>query len=518
MSQDCLIHIFKNRFDEEYYDYLIKILTDVQSLCENAIGHPKPKAYTEGNFEKGIQIDFCGIAATTLLGIAIEDDRLSDKRAQIKEAFTSLLSSEMTKELNSKGIYIKVRFILSYIYSTFFSCLVMAESSLGRPYASSRFIDYNYNLDELTFDQLKDSSFGKRQTRTLTEIANVVDKNPFLVMVKPEKSDNTLQVRFSLLPLPLCLLIINNKAISDPYLYAQELTGQRVHDLFFHYPLLVFDQTVNEQQVYYSYMANHFDYIWNNDLTLHCRDTTEFDIHNNSQDLAVIRKPSELKWDQKERRIKDYLDKHEKPYDLETVKKWRQLQRKKIANYVIASKTENAKESQVETENSKRQNLEAEHANSSNIKIWIDNDYNYCFNLEDCNAHNFHFSSRTPEKVFLIFLHYAYASKKNKVPIMHIKHPRKLKIFSEIAPTLTNCTTLRINVYYILEYLFDNKNHHKLRIHPDNIHLQDDIFDKARILKYGNWSTESKNQVVLDKKSNIYPVLWYSDEDDNLFQ
>ncbi len=522
MSQPFFNHVFKNRFDEEYYDYLIDLLTDIEKLCKNATGIPKPCRYKDGTFDKGIQLDFCGLAATTLLGIDIENDRFASKRIQIKNAFANLLSSETVKQLNDKGIYIKVRFALSYLYSSFASCLINAESSFNRPHSSSRALEYDFNLDEFNIDQIKDSLFKERQRLSLIEIASIVDKNPFLVITKSNKNDNTLQVRFSLLPLPLCLLIVNDQVISDPYLYTQERTEDgKTRNLFYNYPLSVFQQNEKKQKIYYDYVANHFDYIWHNDLTLLCRDSTKFDIQDNSMGLAEIRKPNELKWDQKEKRVREHLEKRGKKFTEETIVKWRELQPKKIAPYII-----NFPSKIVEKEGEIKNNVEItpstknvnKNYNNSWIKIWIDDAGKFCFELQDCKQNFFSFESKRPEKIFIVFLHYSFAIKYDKVPILHKKHPRELKIFSEILSPLNHCNKGQV-VGDLRETLFDANNHHNLKISKQNIDLGDNIFDQAKTLKYGNFrdTPNFNKRIILNRKQKIYPVLWYSDDDSKLF-
>ena len=126
-------------------------------------------------------------------------------------------------------------------------------------------------------------------------------------MTRPDKRNNTIQIRFAPVSMPLCLMVINNHAFSDPYIFSQEVKDGKKNNLFYNYPLSYFDKNREEDKEYFDYLTNHFDYLWNLDITMLCRDATYYDLQTHPQGLMDIRTPDKVIWNQKRARIESYL-------------------------------------------------------------------------------------------------------------------------------------------------------------------------------------------------------------------
>ena len=102
-------------------------------------------------------------------------------------------------------------------------------------------------------------------------------------------------------------MVINNHAFSDPYIFSQEVKDGKKNNLFYNYPLSYFDKNREEDKEYFDYLTNHFDYLWNLDITMLCRDATYYDLQTHPQGLMDIRTPDKVIWNQKRARIESYL-------------------------------------------------------------------------------------------------------------------------------------------------------------------------------------------------------------------
>lgn len=472
--------VFNDRFDPKYHRHLAGLLGDLDKLCEHATAPQKDGTVHDQKFTKGITLYFCGLAATTLLGVCIKGEKQSPQNIEISRLFERLLSKETTDRLAAKGVYLKIRFVFSYVYSTFYKSLVEAEASLSRPRVkgkvADRNIDYNFTIQSVITKKLvEDSTLYKCQVESLKKIAALVEKNPYLVMTRPERNDHTLQVRFATIPMPLCLMILNNKAYSDPYLYSQENSGNGVHNLFYHSPVQVFDDTIDFQKKYYTYLSNHFDYLWNNEITLLCKDATLFDLERNCQGLSKIRKPEELIFTQKENRIKDFLnkDKEAKKYDEKDIAGWKAHLIKKLAVYLG---TETISTIPPEETRHPVPAPIGDFDNENSLEIGKKGN-KYYFTLQVPSEDvTIHFEKNQPHLVYQLFLHAAVANHGYQNPVMHIKHKHEARIFRHILSPLSHVATKKgvkfsVDYEFLVTHIFQHNKEYKLNMNKERIKI-----------------------------------------------
>ena len=496
--------LFEDRFDPKYHEHLFNLLSDPDELCKYAIAPGKTRTYADGKFKKGIQIDFCGLAATTLLGVNIHGEEESPEKKKISEKFHELLSVDSTERLAEKGFYLKIRFIFSYVYSSFAKSLIDAEASLSRPRGKDRQIVYNFDIQsKLSEELIRDSTLYRSQVSSLEKIASIIERNRILVMTRPERNDHTIQVRFSTIAMPFCLMIVNNRAYSDSYLYAQEEGGKGIHNLFYHYPIQVFDVNDPFQSKYYSYLTNHFDYQWNNEVTLLCKDTTGFNDDKDYQGLSKIRRPTELVFAQKEARIKDYMEGHKMPVDEAAIPVWRANLIDKLSVYlgedVLSAGT--SRKEKPEEPSSPKDNGQQETC----LTIGKTDDGQFFFHVYvPAQDINIDFKKPKDHLTYQFMLHVAVAVLEGEGPVMHRKHSARPRVLKQILLPMSQAATngsgekVLIDMKFILTHLFDANKEYGLRIPARNIKVRSGYKQWASDLKYLTEIGSDKEKLVLD--------------------
>ncbi len=302
------LETYSDRFNPVY---LRKLLTALQP--ENLIKtrhFERTKLDGQTRTKECIEINFCGNAANALFGRkSFGRAALSDESKllliEINDAFIKLFDNKTLKYFDGQGkngTYLKVRICLGYPYSDFPVCLMKAEDPTNWDHVSNPLYNFHTNkrLEEI---EMEGSAISESQKHTLEAIATLIRNNNRLLDRLPET--HSIQIRFSVIPSPLCLLIINNKAYCDSYLYA--ITKNNYKDkrkeFSLRYPVSIIrnDETSDKQ---FESVQMHFDYLWKHDLTLFCEDGTFFNREEgNYEMLAKIRNPCDVKWTDKKKRI-----------------------------------------------------------------------------------------------------------------------------------------------------------------------------------------------------------------------
>lgn len=281
------MEIFKNRFDQIYINRLCEILS-VDSLIEKAI-QLKDSTF---NCDKFIRVDFFGISATTFLDISrsFSDGKVAKK---FNEIFDSL------NTLNEKGIFIKFRFLFSYLYSDFAFSMIEAGMTENRAAINENAFIINFNNDiELTEDEFLSSSIFGNQSRSLKRLQKLIEKND----INNINSPNKIAIRFCPLPINYSGFIINDFAAYESYSYAKKDVFD--NDLSYGLPIHAFNQL---DKHYFNEIEDHFRYLWNHETTLFCEDATLYDkLKPNS--LAKVKKPSKVQFNSKGTRIKEIAE------------------------------------------------------------------------------------------------------------------------------------------------------------------------------------------------------------------
>lgn len=341
-SKSTPSNVYPNRFHRDYLGFLEEQLSP-DNLKKNALF--KEKKTEEGKFERCISIDFCGLAATTLFSSSIAHEvpnfaETTSKRSDIAEAFRTLLKKETLAELNTEGYYVRVRFCFAYLYADYPVCLMKAEKNE----IWDNLIDasnYQYYISKpLNTGEFNGSHIRIAQNDSLTHILHIIQDNDKLIITGgAHVQANTLQVRFSTIPSGICVLIINNTAFCDPYMYAK-LDHDR--HLRLNYPVLVLDEKNLEMKDAYISIQKHFKYLWKHDLTLFCSDATNFK-SDYKEGLLELLSPEQIIgpggtnwghkekriWEQKEQRPGKVLEKT--PLDIEKISEWKANLNKKLS-------------------------------------------------------------------------------------------------------------------------------------------------------------------------------------------
>ncbi len=292
---------FPDRFTVEYLTCLLEQL-QLDHLIKTADYEPFDDEMKRKS-KKCIMINFCGLAASTLLGNEIgnghREKGTAELREKIRKAFYLLFEKTTLKQFNELNIYLRIRFCFSYLYTDFPACLIKAEDPENWKYTGEG-LKYEFHYtDPITETQLKASRLFMSQQASLEKIFAIINENPLLIKRDGMKEKHFVQVRFAVIPSPICLLVINNVICCDSYVYSKfpkELEG-----LSLHYPISVVEKENDPLQ--FQNLRNHFNYIWRHDLTLFCGDATEF-TEKRIEGLKVLRSPNKITWGDKETRIR----------------------------------------------------------------------------------------------------------------------------------------------------------------------------------------------------------------------
>lgn len=306
-GKESSIETFSDRFNPAYLDQLL-IALDPENLI-------KGKHKENGDDKKldCIEINFCGHAASTLFGSPYGRTAISEeskgKLKAIKDAFLHLFKPETLAYFDGERIYLRVRICFGYPYSDFPVCLMKAEDSENWEHITANAYDFHTNK-RLKESELKDSEIFKSQVHALEQISTLIDDNPSLLERAPNK--HSIQIRFSVIPSPLCLLIINQRAYCDSYLYAIITDTGSVkspQEFSLRYPVSIIPKDSASEKQFWS-VETHFKYLWKHDLTLFCEDATYFEkAKKNYKELMQIRTPCDVKWTDKENRIRQHYEK-----------------------------------------------------------------------------------------------------------------------------------------------------------------------------------------------------------------
>lgn len=283
-----------NRRDSKYIDTIKKALS-IDEMIKNSIPIESKKRFKKADYDKVIRIDFLGIAASTFfdLGEMLHNHVLSNE-------LKCLL--EKAQFLNEQGIFIKMRILFEYPYSIAAYSRIQAESltkraSINEP-KYKRHLNIINNLSEKDYEK---SFYLRIQESALKNIQELLDDLQLIEGWNENDNVNSITLRFTPVNVGICSLFINNKVFYDPYLNSKE---NRRSDRFVYYsPVVELDSQINKDKKAFLSLEDHFRYLWDMDITLDCKDATNF-IESKPDSLADIRKPQEVTFNNKSDRIK----------------------------------------------------------------------------------------------------------------------------------------------------------------------------------------------------------------------
>lgn len=328
------MRFFKNRHDPDYKTFLTKLLDleDAEGIIKTAISIENPKKHNGIEYHKCIRIDFCGIAASTLF----KKDNLN---LEVANKFLTVFSN--LEKINKLGIFVKVRFLFAYLYSDFSFSLIKAEKSSKRATMKDPTFSPDFDLEEeLTEEEFFSSAAYRNQTKSLEQIQKLADSFKLF----ENNSVNSIQVRFTPISLNLCSLIINDSSLSDPYLYSREdITRESLANL---YPLVSLNG--RDDKLEFESVLDNFRYLWNHQTTLYCKDATHY-IVNEKESLKKIRKPFDLTFESKSKRLRDLektiINSDEEKTPDRKIKQWRFLLKQMVLHSTKIFQENNSSES-----------------------------------------------------------------------------------------------------------------------------------------------------------------------------
>lgn len=355
---------YYDRFDVEYLEFLANEL-ELRNLIKTAMSASESNRdnvlrYPEFDV---IEINFAGFGANTILNsnpkrcgdkyknesdaaYAERMDEIDKWRKKIADNFALLLNPKTLEKLNNLGykelgqknpIRVKIRFQYQYLYGDFPACLrkaekqtqakVLAEQTDFPTFYVNPPLSREDHSNDIPSNVPKNQGLFGSQMSSLNAITDLIKNNPHLAVGSREPLPNRIQVRFSVIPSPLCSLTINRLSIVDNYFYAPEI--QDSCNLSVHFPLHIIngrfgygkDERMidyDKRMLHFQTIENHFGYLWNHDLNLYCMDGSFFYSTkdkpfdnipriNNAFEFGRIKTPTEVirdsQWLQKIRRL-----------------------------------------------------------------------------------------------------------------------------------------------------------------------------------------------------------------------
>lgn len=241
-------------------------------------------------YKKKCEISFLGLSANNLFDrarafIRDGDDIMVDAMEEIFRRH---------HEFSNNAIWLAVRFLLVYPYSTYAMSTINAETTERRCAIEGESVhpaeQQEFQVDE---DRFKASSLFKSQKNTLNLIQEWIEKYTW-----EPRDGHSIAVRFTPLSPNLCVLIVNDVAFCDSYLMAKKY---RYDDrLMFSCPLVQIDKERHHEA--FASLENHFRYLWQMNITLDCAGATEY--QRDVQDsLGRIKPPAKVSYENRARRL-----------------------------------------------------------------------------------------------------------------------------------------------------------------------------------------------------------------------
>jgi hypothetical protein len=526
------LELFPSRFHEQYLDYLKIKFEDLNALKNSAISFTdlgralKEIKYSEygyikkKTFSRSLNIEFSGIAASIILGVHkyTDDNRKVKKEMEgVMSAFKNFVNNKkfIEDELNAHGICLKIRFLFPYFYSHFAFSLVKAELEKMRIVIDkqNQLVKGNYDFEvepPLTQKQLENSMAYNSQRHSLIEIAKILKNNPDIYQINsPSEAINTLQVRFTPLPLPLCNLMVNNEAFCDSYMYSQRSEYLPLSPYF---PLVhVTHKKSKHSSESFPIIKNNFDYVWHHPLTMFCDDATDFTNENIDGLLSmrtpdyILNMPDNDRWKHKKSRIIFRKNKDARQHNLpdynensepEKIRHWMEIMDTRFRRSTLMPVADNPKLPPHRTPIVQGIPItppvptlqpgiyqDASKIIFDKCEIGLNSDWKYFYKINliiDGNSRLIESETSLGDYLhndFCFLLHYAYATKFEKTAIVHKYHSTQstlaydsvIKILkTKFKKTYSNEKTLVIERDQIFKI---GSNKTTLNINPNNIEI-----------------------------------------------
>jgi len=301
------VKLFENRFDSEYQSYLLDKLA-IDNLLKSSIVMNSPREFRGKSYDRVCRIDFMGLAATTFLDISGTYNPDETIPKQFRNIFDNL------SILNEQGIFVKVRFLYTYPFSSSFMSIIQAESSIQRSSIEEPSFSRKFRiLDEVDDDKFLGSTTVRNLKNSLELIQEFIGAYELY-----EDNPNTMRIRFTPVGVNLCLMLLNHLAFYDPYLFSKE--NRLSKKLSLSAPVVMVSRAENPE--IFLHLEDHFRYLWDLDTTLVCEDATHYD-RSNSNSLSRFVPPSQTNYDHKAERLEEISFRAGETVSEQQVRSWK---------------------------------------------------------------------------------------------------------------------------------------------------------------------------------------------------
>jgi hypothetical protein len=279
----------------EHYIWDVSSKFDITKAEETAILLDKPRNFRGKEYNKFIRIDFLGVAATTLF-----DGAQALHSKNVYKELRNILSQ--IDELNKSGIFVKIRLLLEYPYSTSAFSRIRAETctqraSMNDPHFTPNFEDPQERLDE---EEYQKSFLMIAQQSVLQSIQFLEQNLRSNGIWNGTDNPNSITVRFTPINPEVCCLFMNNDLYYDVLLYSKL---ERQHNSFTNNsPVIKLCKDNPQEKDSFISFEDHFRYLWNHNTTLDCEDATKFQ-QDVPKSLSKLKKPNNIKFDNKLKRL-----------------------------------------------------------------------------------------------------------------------------------------------------------------------------------------------------------------------
>ncbi len=309
--------IYQNRTDKRYLDTLRKILS-IDALMANAVELPHSDEYRQiedRTYEKRCDIAFIGLSANTLFDRT--NRYLSPEGVMVNEMEEIFQRHD---EFMKANIWLRIRCLLLYPYSTHALSIINAESNVRRCAMDGECVHPSVQTKmHVSEDEFYASSLYNSQKNTLNLIQEWMEKYNWKNM-----RGNSVSIRLTPVSPNLCGLIINDKVFCDSYILSKERRGHK--RLVFSSPLIQIDR--KDDDLAFRSIENHINYLWQLNITLDCGDATQYE-WGKQDSLGSINRPNLITFVRKVKRLIDrkYITEEES-------NNWRLMTKKQFDRYI----------------------------------------------------------------------------------------------------------------------------------------------------------------------------------------
>lgn len=288
--------IYSDRFSQEYIS-VIQNKMSIEELKKNAIQLKNPRVHKDIVYTRLIRIDYIGIAAAVLFD---EQYAYGGLYSQVEKLL------EVVEELNRQGYFVKFRILLEYPYSITSYSRILAEltderASVDESEYLRDFMTIHSGVKKMGEQDVLRSYLCTSQIDMLKSFNSVYEK----YVCGNENWRNGLN-KFTLRFIPfdpmMSCLVINRDVFYSVYMLAKQKRSS--NRLLHKSPVVYIDSLLGHNADAVNAFEDHFRYLWCLGITMDSEDVFE-DKQNWNLTLVDIRRPEDIRYEKKARRIRE---------------------------------------------------------------------------------------------------------------------------------------------------------------------------------------------------------------------